>query len=127
MRALLTLGLLGLTLAAAEGSARADHCDAAFVLRNPSNVTIHYQVRWGDGDWQSYTVAPGCERSHYHDLDEYGRAPAPQVRFDYICGDDDVTYRTYGVDFYAVSNPFRGKAYVFRHSPNGRFLDLYRA
>jgi hypothetical protein len=124
MRALLCLGVLGAALAIDAGEARAT--EGAFVLRNPSSTTIHYQVRWGDGDWQSYSLPPETRRTHYHALDADGRAPAPQVRFDYICGDGEVTYRMYNVDFYAVYDPFRGKPYVFRHTAGGRLLDLYR-
>jgi hypothetical protein len=113
-------------LSAAGGQQARAGSYGAFVVRNPSRVTIHYQVKWGDGEWQSYRVAPGYRQYHAYPLDEDGRAPAPYVRFDCICGDDDVTYKTYHMNFYAVDDAWEGKAYVFRHSPGGKFLDLYQ-
>src|SRR5579884_871155 len=67
----------------------------AFVIRNPAYVTIHYQVKWGNGEWRTYSLAPGHRGYHAYPLDEYGRAPISYVRFDYIAGDYDVTYKTY--------------------------------
>jgi hypothetical protein len=97
----------------------------AFVLDNPSSVTIHYQVKWGNGEWKSYSIGPGYMGVHWTYLDENGNVPRPLVRFDYICDDDEVTFKTYNVDVYATDYPREGKMYVFHFSSYGRFLDLY--
>jgi hypothetical protein len=118
------LGLVVALLATSQ-QARADDCYGSFVVRNPSNVAIHYQVKWGDGDWKSYCVQSGWSKYHYYPLDENGCVPTPRIRFDYIAGDNDVTYKTYKLDVYATHCPDRGKKHVFRYSRCGCFLDLY--
>src|SRR5205823_2021790 len=94
----------------------------SFVIRNPNNSTIHYEVKWGNGPWQSHTMYAYQKKAHSHPLDAWGRAPVPEVRFDYITGDPYVTYKTYRMEFYAVWDVWAGKSYVFRYSPP--FVDL---
>src|SRR3954468_15026776 len=77
----------------------------SFVISNPSNVAIHYQVRWGNGDWQTVCIYPGEVRWHYYEIDENGQVPTPSVRFDCIAGDEDITYRVYNVDVYQTCYP----------------------
>jgi hypothetical protein len=100
-----------------------------FSIRNPSNVTIHYQIKWGNGDWTSHTVSPNSTRWHAHPLDGDGTAPTPQIRFDWIGGDGDGTLKHYELRFYAVDcqRHGHGKPYVFRYSQCGVYLDLYSA
>lgn len=128
VRRLSKLALFTVALAAPVASVQAQTGDrASFVIQNPTSVAIHYQVKWGDGPWTSFTVDPRAERFHSHPLDFDNRAPVPLVRFDYICDDGPaVTNREYRMDFYAVYDPFAGCPYFFRHSPDGRLLDLYK-
>lgn len=124
----LTLGVVILagSLLAPAGRAQAGECYGAFAIRNPSNVAIHYQIRWGDGDWKSVCVYPGHTYSHWIELDEFGQIPTPQIRFDWIGGDDDVSFRSYDLNVFATHYPSSGgKKYVFRFSSCGCFLDLY--
>jgi hypothetical protein len=127
MDSLRTMGMaLGLAVALFTTSQQAQAGGyGSFVLRNPNRVTIYYQVKWGNGDWQSYSVPAGYSKYHYYPLDENGHVPSPQVRFDYIAGDSEVTYKTYSVGVYATYYPERGKKYVFRYSASGYYLDLY--
>jgi hypothetical protein len=121
------LGLLSLALAVPVNAASAQGGDiGSFVIHNPSSVVVHYQVKWGSGPWTSFNVEPGQKRYHSHILDLDNRAPTPLVRFDYICGDPGVTYREYRMEFYQVFDPWNGLPYVFRHSSDGRMLDLYK-
>src|SRR4051794_33328904 len=69
----------------------------AFLLRNPSDVPIRCQVRWGNGPWTTHAVEAGRSQCHYYPLDATGRVPRPQVRFDWIAGDDAVDFKTYTV------------------------------
>lgn len=98
----------------------------AYVLHNPTSTALHYEVKWGDGEWKSYCVYPGYVKWHYHELDCDGAAPEPQVRFDCIGGDGKVTYQTYAVDMTATDCPSDGKRYTFKFSRCGTYLDLYR-
>ena len=51
------LGLAaGMLATAAEARAQGQY--GSFVVRNRSNVTIYYQVQWGNGEWTFYSVAP---------------------------------------------------------------------
>jgi hypothetical protein len=119
---------VGLTsgLFAAGQEAKAAGCYGAFIIENPTSNTIHYQIKWGNGEWTTYSVGPGRDYAHWYPLDENDEVPTPQIRFDYICGDDDVTFKVYKVDVYATDYPtVGGKRYYFRYSPSGRYLDLY--
>ncbi|QDT71725.1 hypothetical protein [Lacipirellula limnantheis] len=98
----------------------------AYVVCNPTSTALHYQVKWGDGEWKSYCVYPGYVKSHYHELDCEGAAPKPRVRFDYVGGDEQVTYQTYAVDMTATDCPSNGKRYTFKFSRCGTYLELYR-
>jgi hypothetical protein len=112
----LCVGLLG----AAAAEARAEDYGVV-TINNPTRSTISYQFRWGDGEWVDYSLSPGYCRYHYHDLDEYNRAPTPQIRFDNGVGN----VRTYRLGFYAANrvNCYSGKWYNFAWS--WPYLDLY--
>lgn len=123
---LLGFGIFTGSILATVREAKADHCYGAFAIRNPSNTAIHYQIRWGNGDWQSICVYPGHSYSHWNALDENGRVPTPQVRFDWIAGDGQASYKTYDVQVYSTYYPSSGgKKYVFRFSSCGCYVDLY--
>jgi hypothetical protein len=112
-------------IAATGKSARADGNYGAFVIENPTDFTIHYQVRWGDGDWKPFCVEPGRAMSHYYPLTSEDCAPPPQVRFDYVVADDELSWKTLHVEFFATDCPDHGKLYAFRLSACGCYLGLY--
>jgi hypothetical protein len=112
-------------LLATGQQAKADECYGSSVIRNPSNNTICYQVKWGDGDWKSYSLPPGTSRYHAYPLDGNGCVPTLGIRFDYIMNDGDVTFKTYKLDVFATHCPERGKKHVFCYSRCGCYLDLY--
>lgn len=111
-----------LALLFAAGSAQAQQ-KAAIVIYNPTDVPLIYEVKW-NGDWQRFTVPPKKESAHWINLIGDERLANPLVRFDYICGDDDVTYKEYSLDFYRVDDAFRGRTYFFQFDSTGRILDL---
>lgn len=121
---LVVLGVASALLAGYQ-TVQAQQCYGAFVLRNPTNVAIHYQIQWGNGEWQSYCVQPGWSKYHYYPLDANGQVPPPQVRFDHIAGDNHTTYKTYSVGVYSTHYPAQGKKYAFRYSACGCYLNLY--
>jgi hypothetical protein len=124
MKAILSMCAVAVALLAAAPSARA--CPyGSFVIVNPSNVTLPFQVKFGDGGtWEDYSVPPNTRYAIYFNLDENGRAPTPYIRFDCSPGANKLTIRSYRLDFYAVSDPHKGKGYVFHYSADGRYLDL---
>lgn len=121
---LMMLGLVVVLLATGQ-QAKAEDCYGSFVVRNPSNTAIHYQVQWGDEEWKSYCVQAGWSKYHYYPLDANGHVPTPRIRFDCIGGDHEATHKTYQLGVYATHYVDRGKKHVFRYSHCGRFLDLY--
>lgn len=114
---------VAVAILASAGAAQAQQ-KAAFVIYNPTENTLHYEVKFGPGDFKKYQVPPRQEMAHWINLIG-GERPAPAVvRFDYICGDPDVTYKDYTIDYYVVDDAFRGRTYFFRYDSTGRFLDL---
>jgi hypothetical protein len=118
-------GVAAMVLLAADASRSQAAEYGSFIMRNPTRMTIRYQVKWGDGPWKSYAVEPGERRYHAFNLDQDNSIPTPRVRFDYVCGDDAVTYKVYRMDCYDCDNPWNGKSYYFRYSPGGVYLFLY--
>jgi hypothetical protein len=37
----------------------------ALTIVNNSNATVAYSIKWGNGNWTSYTLAPHYQRTHY--------------------------------------------------------------
>lgn len=131
--ALLTLGFFASATPAAEpmGILRAfpgDTTAGLVTITNPTDKTIHYQFRWGAGEWKVFSLSPGCQRRHWWNYDFRGenRSPVPQIRFDWIGGDGKVTYHTVRLTAYAVVNPRvnTGKVYRFRYSSGGSLIFL---
>jgi hypothetical protein len=112
--------------------ADAPNLSGSFVIHNPTNTAINYQVKWGKGEWKSFTVKPGFKYTHTHSLDANNKAPAPYVRFDNYGGDGKVTntevHMKFGLVGYAGYGPvgYVDKAwhYEFKYRPDRRNLDL---
>jgi hypothetical protein len=122
LKSLLVLAALTLGMVASASTAQATEY-GAIKIENPTNDDVHYQFKWGNGAWKSYTLHPGQAMLHYHPLDSQRCTPVPEVRFDYILNDGVVTYKTYRLDTYAAFDVEDGKPYAF--SSDGIFLDLY--
>jgi hypothetical protein len=88
--AVLLLAIAGPVAAYAEdtGTSCADcqSADGEFTLKNGTNSTIHYQVKWGKkGDWANANqmeLRPGLTMTHSFGLDGNGKAPIPRIRLD---------------------------------------------
>jgi hypothetical protein len=96
---------------------------------NPTGGTIYYQFRWGnEADWKNFSVPPGSSKVHYHEYayPNQNSSPTPQIRFDYIAGDDDVNYKTYNLTANAAPciETWASKRYIFRYFSCGQYLDL---
>jgi hypothetical protein len=124
LKSLCVLGALVLGLAATAAPAKATEY-GAIRIENPTNIDVHYQFKWGNGEWKSYTVPSGSSMLHYHPLDSRRCTPSPYIRFDYILGDGQVTFKTYHLETYAAFDPEQGKPYAFSISDDGVLLDLY--
>ena len=101
-QALLALALLPLIGSAAFAQ---DMHYGAIAIANPTNVTIHYQMKWGEyGTWKSFTLEPGDVGYHawpYSYANE-DRSPIPYVRFDGDLG-PGFDFKEYSLKPYAVA------------------------
>lgn len=105
-----------------------------FVVENPTDQPIPYQMKWGSkGEWKSYTLEPGHRRRHWYPLDGKGEAPIPYVRWDNDGGDGSkVTTTTQEVNFGRVGytgynakgNVNEAIHYQFKYRKDGRHIDL---
>src|SRR5262249_44743418 len=126
LAAVLALGIAGSATNAAQAL---DNHYAVANVRNPTNVTLHYQFRWGnDSAWQNFAVGPHAVMTHWftYDFPNQNSSPTPQIRFHYNPNEAIPRYQVYNLQAYAA--PFAlaayGKPYTFRYHPLG-FLDLY--
>ena len=114
-------------------TADAPRLQGEFVVHNPTNTNMVYEVQWGSkGQWKSYTISPRQQRRHWHPLDGNGRAPSPFLRFDTRANDRQVTWKRYDMDFgkvgYAGFGP-RGhinEALHYEFTARGNALELVR-
>ncbi len=114
----ITFGSLGL----ASGTAKADDCEVGCVsIHNPTENTLTFQFRWGNGAWTNYSVAPGQGWNLWSEL-RHGRTGTPEIRFDNAQGR---TIR-YSLEFYSVSRDDldSGFPYQFQYDDDGDRLDL---
>jgi len=98
----------------------------SFVVANPTNATIAYDVRWGpSGEWKSYTLEPGDRRCHYHPLSVHGTVPTPRLRYDSDLAPGKIRQQEFEPQTSATTDPWRGTGYTFKTSNGGRFAYLY--
>ncbi|HKA45946.1 MAG TPA: hypothetical protein VKF40_28410 [Burkholderiales bacterium] len=114
-------------------TADAPQLQGEFVVHNPTNMNMIYEVQWGShGQWTRYAIGPRQQRRHWHSLDGNGRAPSPYLRFDTRANDRQVTWKRYDIDFgrvgYSGFGP-RGninEALHYEFTARGNALDLVR-
>lgn len=99
----------------------------AVVIANPSSVKINVLYRGSSrGNWKSCDIPPGKQLELYSKLID-GKATKPEIRFDCVAGDSEVTEKHYSLSYQEVKNGrWRdGKPYFFEYSRSGKTLDLY--
>lgn len=102
-----------------------------YVIHNPTNLKIAYQVQWGsNGEWKAHTINPNELRRHWHRLDGNGRAPSPFLRFDNRAGEKRVTWKTYDINFgrvgYAGPSGHINQALHYEFVSRGNAVDLVK-
>ena len=96
-----------------------------FKIRNPTDGLLHYGIRWTHAtSWQNYSLESGYVRTHRWDGDSPPQ-DYPKIRFDYIGGDGEITYRYYTLDTVLLFQSDTGDVptYFFQWSENK--LDLF--
>jgi hypothetical protein len=104
---------------------------AAFSLRNKTGVTIKYQVKWGNGQWKSFTLEDGYTYTHSYALNDNGEFSSPYVRYDRIGGDSGYTEKAWPMGVNQVGSGGYGgrrsepKKYYFEYAADNRHLNVY--
>ena len=96
-------------------------------IRNSTGVQVHYQMRWTQNDsWQNYSLETGYVRTHRSDEESLTQG-FPKIRFDYVAGDNTVTYRAYtlGATLQSQGHNEEAPTYYFSFNWRGDRLDLY--
>ena len=122
------------SLTVGTSTADAPRLQGEFVVHNPTNMNMVYEVQWGSkGEWKRYTISARQQRRHWHPLDGNGRAPSPFLRFDTRANDRQVTWKRYDIDFgrvgYAGFGPRGGhvnQALHYEFTARGNALELVR-
>jgi hypothetical protein len=125
---MLALGLCAGTTGAAQAQ---DNWYAVVNIRNPTNVTLNYQFRWGsESAWQNFSLGPNTTMTHWYAYAyaNQNRSPTPQIRFHFNPGEFVPEYKIYNLEAYAAPYALQayGKPYTFRYLGYGRYLDLFR-
>ena len=98
-----------------------------FNISNTTEDTIHYQIKWTDrSEWQPHSLKTGSINTHRFNAPNVS-ASYPKIRFDYIVGDQSVTYRTYPLETVLSSegNSSAALKYSFRFGSRNE-LDIYK-
>jgi len=99
-------------------------------IKNATGNTINYDIKWGDGSWESYSVEgpSGSYRWHAWRYDEPGitTSPSLSIRFDSDMT-EGTSYVEYSLDKYAAEEESceLGKTYQFEWDHgSSRYIDL---
>ena len=98
-----------------------------FKILNHTGVTVMYQIKWSnDRSWKNDSLQTGSISTHWLKAENVSQG-YPKIRFDYIAGDQQVTYRTYRLDTSLSSgdNTAEAPTYFFGFNQRGDRLDLY--
>jgi hypothetical protein len=125
LSALVVVGLALFQAAPAQAATRF----AMVSIANETSYNITFSYRWGDGAWQSTTMAPGARRwfSWKYPQPNENRSPAFQVRFD-ADGTGSKYIEKYDLKRRAAveQNYDLGHKYAFRFDgPSKRYIELY--
>ena len=99
-----------------------------FKISNPTGVTIRYHIQWSNNnDWKQHSIEEGFVVTHWSGGQ---RIPEgyPKIRFDYIAGDNKVTYRYYTLEtaLFREGNNNHAPTYRFEFNQWGDELDLFK-
>jgi hypothetical protein len=92
-------------------------------FRNTTDVEVTYYFRWGNGNWERYTLAPGQMRWHSWRYQFVGQnmSPKPQVRY---TTDTYGNYTDQQVTAFAAPQQAGAFANVYSFSQYGSFFQL---
>ena len=98
-----------------------------FKIKNPTRVTVRYQIKWSQtNNWQNQSLQTGFIRTHRSSGQQILRG-YPKIRFDHIAGDQQVTYKNYGLESTVLlgENADIAPIYRFRYTQWDNRLDLF--
>jgi len=108
-----------------------DKRHALTCISNKTNFEVKYQAHWANGSWQSFTVAPGGWRSHYHNYvyANENRSPKFYVRFDYDLKVDGSQFKEYLIGQFASPHTDcdrQSQHEEFKYTNDRKEINLYR-
>jgi hypothetical protein len=101
----------------APGAARADdNRFAVATIRNDTkDVTIHFEYRWGNGEWKKVTgLKPGQSEWVSYTLDAAGKAPKLQMRINEAVGNAQTVDKVFDLKWKAA--PDKGVKFGHQYS-----------
>ena len=124
---LAALGMLA-SIAVATTAQAADRYGVV-CIHNRTGVSINFQAKVGNGQWQQFTLAPGANRwfSHKYSFGGQDSSPPLEVKFDSDLRRNSLFNLTYQLKRSAAEGDScaEGKPYGFQYEPNNRsFIDL---
>ena len=98
-----------------------------FKIANTTGVTVPYQIKWSNSnDWHSYFLETGFILTHWSGGQQIPEN-YPRIRFDYMAGDQVVTYRAYNLETVQFrQNNDHAPIYYFQYNQQENMLDLFR-
>jgi hypothetical protein len=101
---------------------------ASVCIVNTTENPINYDVQWGDGPWESYTVEALASRWHSWRYDSPDIAVSPELSIDF---DSDMyegeSWLTYSLDKFATTEEGCDGAWTYEFQwdgPSSRYIDL---
>ena len=113
------------------GSARADENRFAVttLANRTSDVSIHFEYRWGDGEWKKIrNLKPGRAEILWHELDAQGKAPRLQMRINEAIGGAHRIEKIYDLKWHLAPDKDLKFAYPFsvkRDIQDNKYVSIY--
>jgi len=127
-RVLTVAALSAIAMGAFAGNAFAANRFAKVKIRNATHGPIHYDIQWGDDNWQACTVWPNQVQHHSWRYPKPNANESPRLRIRFDADMSPITYwHRYELrkDACPDTSPEYGKPYVFvRDGSGGRYIDL---
>jgi hypothetical protein len=110
-----------------KASAQTERFAVFSVQNDTGNLTITYEIKLGDGQWQTYTVAPGQSRTFWHEFKNQNDRtfPTTTIRFNSAVGNNPKFMIEYNLDRYAAPDRLYkyAKQYSFKKNDDN-YYDL---
>jgi hypothetical protein len=119
------LTLCATTIAAPAAPAHAAVAYGSFVLQNPTDVPVEYDIQWGEAEWEPFVLEPHSQRAHFQALGPDQATEIALIRFIHVIPDEIFTQYTYELEVQLTDTATLGKRYTFQFTSGRHGLDLF--